>query len=510
MLTYLAAFLLSALVALVLTPVVTRVAHIQGWYDMPTGGRKIHALPIPRVGGVAVVTAFFAPLAGLLIYINRISGFLYADFRMLTAMCGGAAIIVALGLFDDLRGATAKTKLVVQVVVALGMWWAGFRIELLGNPFGAPLTLGVLSLPLTTLWIVGVVNALNLIDGLDGLASGTALMASIVLFGMAFVDNAVLLCVLMAALGGALMGFLFYNFNPAKVFLGDSGSMFLGFVLASVSLWTQVKAATTIALLIPVVALGLPILDTTLSFVRRLARGQSPFRSDREHVHHRLLALGLSHRHAVITLYTLSAIFALGALSLLNGDSIRRTIVLSAMVAVVCIVLRRIGVTRVPGPFHTLSTNEDAARDLVRIGARRIRNAVDFERAWQATVEVLDELGYEEVQLVLAHPDRTDRERREQLFFWRRHANAGWRLRDPILASDRRGRFPLTEEDVAFGELSVLRPGDGQRTLGAELALEVTRDALIDFSIAQLDGFDPARVVSLPQKPASATVLRQV
>ena len=510
MLTYPVAFLLSALVALLVTPLVTRFAHARGWYDMPTGGRKIHARPIPRIGGVAVVTAFFTPLLGLLIYTNRISGVLYADMQMFAALCIGTTAIVALGLFDDLRGATAKTKLVVQVLVAIGMWEAGFRIELLGNPFGEPFVLGALSLPLTTLWMVGVVNALNLIDGLDGLASGTALMASIVLFGVAFVDNAVLLCLLMASLGGALMGFLFYNFNPARVFLGDSGSMFLGFLLASVSLWTQVKAATAAALLIPVIALGLPILDTTLSFVRRLARGQSPFRGDREHVHHRLLALGLSHRNAVVTLYTLSGIFALGALALLDDDSVRRTIVLSAMAVVVWLLVRRIGVMRAPGLFHPAALGAATGRDLVRIGARRIRNASDLDRAWQSSVEVLGELGCDEVQLVLAEPETSQGERREKLFMWRRNGHRGWRLRDPVQTADHCGRFELREEDVCFGELSVVRPDSGHRTLGGEVALELIRDAWVDFSVQRRDRLDPSRVVALPQKSASAAGLRPV
>ena len=487
MMTYPAAFALSMLVALLLTPLVTKLAHARGWYDMPSGGRKIHSRPIPRVGGLAVVTAFFAPLVGLAIYNNRISNLLYADLDLFSTLCLGATAIVMLGIYDDLRGADAKKKLIVQSLVALGMWWGGFRMELLGNPFGEAFELGALSLPLTMLWIVGVINALNLIDGLDGLASGTALFASIVLFGVAFVDNGVLLCVLMASLGGALVGFLFYNFNPAKIFLGDSGSMFLGFILAAASLWTQVKAATAVALIIPVIALGLPILDTTLSFARRLARGQSPFRADGEHVHHRLMALGLSHRNTVVTLYTLSGIFALGALALLDSDYIRRAIVLSTVAAVVFILVRRIGFTRVPGIVHRGTGSTAATRDLIRIGARRIRGARDMETAWRTTVEVLGALGCDEIQLTWTEPVSQFGERREQVLMWRRRDRGEWRLRDPMLPADRRGLLELREEDELFGELCVLRPQQGNRSLGAEVALELTRDAIIDFCVSRQD-----------------------
>ena len=316
----------------------------------------------------------------------------------------------------------------------------------------------------------------------------------------------------MACLQGALVGFLFFNFNPAKVFLGDSGSMFLGFILATASLWTQVKAATAVALIIPVIALGLPILDTTLSFVRRLSRGQSPFRADAEHVHHRLMALGLSHRNAVMTLYTASGIFCLGALALLDSDATRRTIVLSAVAAVVFILVRRIGVNRVPGIVQNSTGTCPSTRDLVRIGARRIRHANNIEIAWRTTVEVLSSLGCEEVQLSWFEPVTQQGERREQVLMWRRRDRGGWRLKDPMLSEDRRGLFELREEAARFGELRVLRPERGNRSLQAEVGLELTCDALIDFWIRRADAHEAhiSRVVALPHSAQPTAELRSI
>lgn len=477
MLTYIVAFLLSMMVAAVTTPLVTRWAHANGWFDLPSEARKVHTRPIPRIGGLAVVTAFFAPILGLALYTNRISGLLYADATLVSALCLGAAAIVILGVYDDLKGADAKLKLVVQTAVAVGMWTAGFRIELLGNPFGSAFQLGLLSLPLTVLWIVGIVNALNLIDGLDGLASGMALFASVVLFGVSFVDHAVLLCLLTACLGGALIGFLFFNFNPAKIFLGDSGSMFLGFILSVMSIWTQRKGATMVALLIPVIALGVPILDTTLSFLRRLARRQSPFKADREHLHHRLLGLGLSHRNAVFTLYTVSAVFALGALALLDNDTTHRTIVLATVAMVVFILVRKIGGLK----GHGLTQQaEDTFRDGLRAAARQIRDAEKIEDAWAALVDFVPQLRLEELRLAVRSQDAAPPEElRELVFRWRRNEDRAWRL-DSGKPLAHLARLTLEDTGRGFGELLVLSAA--QATLEQQVALQLLREALIDFA----------------------------
>ena len=474
--TYIVAFFLAMAVAASVTPLVCRLAHRFGWLDRPSEARKIHRVAIPRVGGLAVVLAFFAPIFGLAIYENRVSDLLYSDLRLVLGLFGGAAAIVALGIYDDIKGADARLKLAVQSATALGLWLVGFRIELLGTPLGEALPLGYWSLPLTMVWIVGVVNAVNLIDGLDGLASGVALLASIVLFGVAFVDGAALLCLITVALAGSLVGFLFWNFNPAKIFLGDSGSMFLGFVLASVSIWTHQKGPTAAALLIPVLALGLPILDTTLSVVRRVGRGRSPFEADREHLHHKLLESGLSHRSAVLTLYTASIVFGLAGLALLDSDTTHRAIALSTTAVVTVILVRRVALS--PRPPVDITVDRGAIRRVVRA----VRLADSREEAWSAMVPAFSLLGLTAVRLtwVRDRPDRGDR--RASLFFWRSSPEVEWPL-------DRAEIHPsayvvsLDHEGETLGELALVfdRPvGDVKRHPELRLAAELLGEALVE------------------------------
>jgi UDP-GlcNAc:undecaprenyl-phosphate GlcNAc-1-phosphate transferase len=496
-LTYIGSFICAALVAAFLTPLATKLGRIIRAVDHPGEARKIHTRPIPRIGGVAVVIAFFAPLVGLAIYTNRISGLVYEDLRLMGALVAGTAGIVGLGIYDDIRGADAKLKLVVQTAVAVVMWLAGFRIELFSNPFGEAITINWLSLPLTVFWIVGVINALNLIDGLDGLATGVALMAVVVLFGVSYIENVVLLCTLLAALAGSLAGFLIFNFNPAKIFLGDSGSMFLGFVLASISVWTQRKGATAAAVLIPVMALGLPLLDTALSVVRRVARGSSPFKADREHLHHKLLALGLSHKGAVLTLYTVSGVFALGALALLDNDTTRRAITLSTIAAVVFILVRRVGIVGAPAVLKPSLQPTGNRRDVVRAACREIRGAASQELVWAELTKLAPAMGWEEVKLSWVEDGQ-----REIVYRWKppgRESQAeDWRLDRGLSPYDRARRFSLAEGESSYGDLQLLL-GKPQHPIPPddELCLELVREALIDARVHRASPVAEGRVVVL-------------
>jgi UDP-GlcNAc:undecaprenyl-phosphate GlcNAc-1-phosphate transferase len=303
----------AALVCGALVPVIIRFARRHNLFDQITSTRKIHSARVPRLGGIAIVAGFYAPLLALILYPTGLGSLFYADARGAFAFLFGGLAIAALGIFDDIFGAGAVEKFFVQIAVALYMCWAGFRIEQIHLVGGVILPLGVFGVVLTVIWIVGVMNALNLIDGLDGLAAGIALATVATNFLIAALGDQPLMALWMAALAGALLAFLRFNFNPAKIFMGDGGSLFIGYVLAVSAIRTNQKSSAAVSLLVPIVALALPITDTLLAMVRRGLRGRPMFSGDKEHIHHRLLALGLSHRQVVLVLYGVA--FALGGLA---------------------------------------------------------------------------------------------------------------------------------------------------------------------------------------------------
>jgi UDP-GlcNAc:undecaprenyl-phosphate GlcNAc-1-phosphate transferase len=308
-----------------------RFALAHGLFDDQLSARKIHGRPIPRLGGVAIAVGFYVPLLALLLPASSVGGIFYTNIAdAVTFLLGGVAIC-CLGLFDDLRGAGAGKKFLVQFAVAGALFAAGNRIEHLSLPFVGSFALGSLSLPLTLLWVVGVINALNLIDGLDGLAAGVAFFAVATTFAIAALRQDPLMMLFMGALGGAIVGFWAYNFNPASIFMGDTGSMFLGYILGVGAMRTSQKSSTAVAILVPIVALGLPIADTLLAMVRRALAGRPMFSADREHIHHRLLDLGLSQRKAVITLYGAAVLLGATAVVLTLSNSVESVMILVAI-----------------------------------------------------------------------------------------------------------------------------------------------------------------------------------
>jgi len=306
-----AGFLIALAVTALATPLVRRLALAQGWVDQPDGQRKLHAAPIPAVGGIAIAAGFAAAAVFCL------GAQVYLPIEGLSASpmfwaCG--LIMVATGLYDDLRGLGFKSKFLVQLGVAYLLLHAGFRVDLSVLPFfaGDAYNHALFSIPLTMLWVVGVINAVNLLDGLDGLAAGVALIAFASL-GMVFGIHGDLGMVLLTVLiCGALVGFLIYNFNPASIFMGDSGSLLLGYLLATFSLAGRGHADPALALLVPVVALGLPLMDTGLSVVRRFRARRALFAPDSDHIHHRM-AQRFPVRRAVLLLYVAASGFGIAA-----------------------------------------------------------------------------------------------------------------------------------------------------------------------------------------------------
>ena len=402
--TVTAAFLLSALGAAVLTPLVRYLARRLGFLDHALTSRKVHGLPIPRLGGIAIAAAFYVPLLALLFADSSVGGMFYADERRAFGLFFGGLAIALLGLYDDLRGASAKPKFAVQFAVALAMYALGFRVDQIANPFGDSIALGWLGLPFTLLWIVGVVNAMNLIDGLDGLAGGVAFIAVATTFLVALQRGEPLMLLFTASLAGAVLGFLFYNFNPASIFMGDTGSMFLGLVLATSAIRTHQKSSTAVAMLIPVVVLGLPIGDTLLSIVRRAVRGAPIFHSDRGHIHHRLLAAGLSQRQVVLVLYGICALLGATAIGLTRATAGQTVLFLAGIGIVAFVLLAFAGYIRFGVARQVLG---DRRRNLEMRGAIReigesLRGAAAAEEVWECVKRAGRSLGASCVELALA------------------------------------------------------------------------------------------------------------
>jgi len=382
-------FLISLVLAAALTPMVRAFAIARGWFDYGLEARKVHGRPIPRLGGVAIVLAFYAPILGMLLYPTGMAQHFYADPQRAFALMLGGLTIAALGLYDDLRGAGALIKLIVQLGVACALWSAGFRIEMIGLPGFGTLTLGIFALPVTVFWIVGVVNAMNLIDGLDGLAGGIAFFALATSFVVAFSRGDATMALLCAALAGSVFGFLVYNFNPASIFMGDTGSMFLGFILAAGAIQTSQKASTAVALLAPLISLGLPIADTLLAILRRASAGRPIFSADREHIHHRLLARGLSHRQAVLVLYGLSLVLCAFALGISFANNVGTAIVLAGLTLVGVVAARQLSKSRLrEGALQTGISPRAAMRGLAR-SLNECRSPDELFRAISPAAEAL-------------------------------------------------------------------------------------------------------------------------
>lgn len=312
--TYLAAFFVALVVAGCLTPLVCKLAYRLGATSHP-GGRHINNLAVPRLGGLALSAATLSPMVALFIVDSEVARIIRVWKTYAVALVVGTFFMCLVGAWDDVRGLRAWPKLAAQVIAAGFAYVWGFRIDGLAIPLFGSVALGEFAPLATVVWIVGITNAVNLIDGLDGLAAGVVFFAAAtnlivaLLFGPSL--GTVFVCLVMASLMGALIGFLFYNFNPARIFMGDSGSYFLGYTLALTSLLSPIqKASTAVSLVIPVLALGLPIFDTLLSIARRYLARQPVFSADRGHIHHRLLDRGLTHRRTVVTLYGITFLFA--------------------------------------------------------------------------------------------------------------------------------------------------------------------------------------------------------
>jgi UDP-GlcNAc:undecaprenyl-phosphate GlcNAc-1-phosphate transferase len=317
----------------ILTPVMMKIALKVGAVDKPNE-RKVHKGTITRIGGVAIFGGF-------------ILGALFMQELSLQArgLLLGGTVIMALGLVDDIRGVSPKAKLLGQVIAALLLIYFGVEVKFITNPFTGDIeSLGFLSIPVTIFWVTGMSNAVNLIDGLDGLAAGVSAIAAVTLAVVAWTQGMFETVYLALFLAAAALGFLKFNFHPAKLFMGDCGSLFLGFSLGALAVMGLTKGATVISLLIPVVILGIPILDTFFAIVRRFTNNKPIFEADKGHLHHRLLAMGLSHKQTVLVIYAITFLLGSSAVLLTMLTTAQSVIILIGISIVVLIGADRIGI----------------------------------------------------------------------------------------------------------------------------------------------------------------------
>ncbi len=340
---YLITFALAFIVSFSATPIAKMLAFKIGAVDVPRDKRRMHKKPIARLGGTAIFTGFLISVLFAVITIPNI----FKANRELVGLLTGALIVEIMGILDDVKQIRAKTKLAFQTLAALAVVIIGdTRIETITNPF-APSGISILSpyisYPLTILWIVGITNAVNLIDGLDGLAAGVSSISSLSLFFISILRTDVNISVVIytsiitIALAGATLGFLPFNFNPAKIFMAESGAAFLGFTLSVISIEGTLKSYATISIAIPLLVLGVPLFDTIFAIFRRLINGRPIMEADRGHLHHRLIDMGLSHKQSVVMIYTVSAALGLCAIVLADRG------VLSAMILLVAVSVFIIG-----------------------------------------------------------------------------------------------------------------------------------------------------------------------
>ncbi|HUK52427.1 MAG TPA: MraY family glycosyltransferase [Candidatus Binatia bacterium] len=408
--TYILILFTSSALSYIATLWVELLAEERGWARREGDGKTGRGAP--RLGGLAVLTAILLTLGIVLLRQNMVSErIVHAGTRGL-ALLAACLAVFTVGVYDDVRGARPWQKLAVQFVAAGILFMGGFRVELLSNPFThESFSLGWLGLPLTVLWLVAMSNAFNLIDGLDGLAAGTGLFASIALFLLAAMGTSVFVAAVSAAIAGAMLGFLPHNFHPARIYLGDSGSLTAGLALAALSIVSAQKGPVMVTLAIPLLIFGLPLLEVTVTTLRRLLSGHPLFRRDEEHLHHRLIKIGLAKRLAVFVLYGLAGLFALSSILLVNYSGS-----VAPLIALICGVLAWIVVAQMRYPEFTeldahirraLRTQPAVLRNQIAIRktAAEFEQAASPDQAWACLSRLLDQLGFTEASCELHAAD---------------------------------------------------------------------------------------------------------
>ena len=334
MANYFIAFFSALIISFILTPLARKLAFKVGALDIPKDARKIHKKPMPYFGGLAI---YVAMMACMYVYMP------HSETNI--SIMIGATIIVFTGVVDDMYGMPAKIKLIMQIIAAAIAINGGVKIHFITNPLSATgmSLLRNLTIPITLFWIVGITNTINLIDGLDGLASGVASIAATTLLFTAAIKGYDFIVMQCAIIAGASLGFLPFNFNPAKIFMGDTGSLLLGYMLAVTSILGMVKSVAAVALVVPVFALGVPIFDTTFAIIRRYINKKPIMEADKDHLHHKLMRKGLNQRQTVLVMYFISMMLGLAAVIVSDADPTIGIVVIGIVVVLVLYLGNKIG-----------------------------------------------------------------------------------------------------------------------------------------------------------------------
>lgn len=403
MISIITIFFTSLGLSLVLTPQVAVIARKYNIVDTPSE-RKVHTKIIPRAGGVAIYLAFVLTFLATLIYPTAVFELLFD--RQAISFLIGASLAFLLGLWDDVKPLNSKIKLAIQILIACIVYTGGLKIRAVSI---FALHSEWVSLAITVFWFVLVMNAINLIDGLDGLAAGITLFVSLVLLVICIKTNRLQAALGFAALGGATLGFLKYNFNPASIFMGDSGSYFLGYSLASLSIMGSVKAPATVASLIPVIALGLPLMDVMFAPIRRFFLGQKIFSPDKNHLHHRLLRLGFTHKNAVFFLYGTCVFMGLLAILMVHSNDEGNSLILMILAPAVILGVRQLGYADYFGPGKFYDWVKDITDEMGISYERRsflnfeveIYQSGDMKTLWINICKALEKLGFDTAEMYL-------------------------------------------------------------------------------------------------------------
>lgn len=400
-------FFLSLGVTLSLTPVIRKISIHRGWVDAPSD-RKVHVAAMPRLGGVAIYIGFLFALLFLWFFPNNVIRRIYEEPLLIWITLGSVPVFL-MGVWDDFKHLNPFLKLAVQIAAASITYFGGIQINELATPWGTVYALGILSFPVTIFWFILVINALNLIDGLDGLAAGVSLFATLSLLLVSLLNGNIAVAFGLAALAGACLGFLRYNFNPASIFMGDGGSYFLGYMLASLGILGSMKSQTTVAILIPIIALGVPLMDTLLAPVRRFIIGKGLFQPDKNHFHHCLLKKGFSHRKAVLIIYVIT--FFMGVFALISVHAADKYVGLFFLVLALLLFLgiRQLGyleylaVDKVLGYFRDVTDEIGIQRDRrTFLGYQKaITETHTMDETWQCVIAAVKFLNMDRAEISL-------------------------------------------------------------------------------------------------------------